>query len=50
MVRLANDREAFLVSKHYDIHDIVDRVGGGNSFAAGLIYRDCLTMIPIVSA
>ena len=33
-----NDREAFLVSKHYDIHDIVDRVGGGDSFAAGLIY------------
>ena len=33
-----NDREAFLVSKHYDIQDIVDRVGGGDSFAAGLIY------------
>ena len=33
-----NDREAFLVSKHYDIHDIVDRVGGGDSFASGLIY------------
>ena len=33
-----NDREAFLVSKHYDIHDIVDRVGGGDSFVAGLIY------------
>jgi len=28
----------FLVSRHYDIHDIVDRVGSGDSFAAGLIY------------
>ena len=28
----------FLASKHYDIADIVDRVGGGDSFAAGLIY------------
>jgi Sugar kinases, ribokinase family len=27
-----------LTSKHYDITDIVDRVGGGDSFAAGLIY------------
>jgi len=30
--------KAFLASKHYDIADIVDRVGGGDSFAAGLIY------------
>ncbi|HEY7395296.1 MAG TPA: sugar kinase [Gemmatimonadaceae bacterium] len=30
--------KAFLASKHYDISDIVDRVGGGDSFAAGLIY------------
>ena len=28
----------FFVSDHYDITDIVDRVGGGDSFAAGLIY------------
>jgi 2-dehydro-3-deoxygluconokinase len=28
----------FLMSKHYDITDIVDRVGGGDSFAGGLIY------------
>ena len=28
----------FIVSRHYDITDIVDRVGGGDSFAAGLIY------------
>ncbi|MCA9976438.1 MAG: hypothetical protein KC413_11830, partial [Anaerolineales bacterium] len=28
----------FYLSRHYDITDIVDRVGGGDSFAAGLIY------------
>lgn len=28
----------FLVSQRYEITDIVDRVGGGDSFAAGLIY------------
>ena len=33
-----NDREHFYVSKRYDIRDIVDRVGGGDSFAGGLIY------------
>jgi 2-dehydro-3-deoxygluconokinase len=33
-----NDRKAFLVSRHYEITHIVDRVGGGDSFAAGLIY------------
>ncbi len=33
-----NDREHFYESKHYQINDIVDRVGGGDSFAAGLIY------------
>jgi len=32
------DRTQFLSSRHYDITDIVDRVGGGDSFAAGLIY------------
>ena len=33
-----HDRQQFLVSRHYDITSIVDRVGGGDSFAAGLIY------------
>jgi 2-dehydro-3-deoxygluconokinase len=33
-----NDRKHFLVSRHYDITHIVDRVGGGDSFAGGLIY------------
>ena len=33
-----NDRENFYVSKKYEIRDIVDRVGGGDSFAGGLIY------------
>lgn len=33
-----NDRESFRLSRHYDIRDIVDRVGGGDSFAAALIY------------
>jgi 2-dehydro-3-deoxygluconokinase len=33
-----NDRQQFLLSKHYEITHIVDRVGGGDSFAAGLIY------------
>lgn len=28
----------FLVSRHYEIHDIVDRVGGGDSFGGGLVY------------
>lgn len=28
----------FFLSRRYDITDIVDRVGGGDSFAAGLIY------------
>jgi 2-dehydro-3-deoxygluconokinase len=28
----------FFVSRKYEIHDIVDRVGSGDSFAAGLIY------------
>jgi 2-dehydro-3-deoxygluconokinase len=31
-------RKQFLASKRYEITDIVDRVGGGDSFAAGLIY------------
>jgi len=33
-----NDRKEFLVSRSYDITHIVDRVGGGDSFAGGLIY------------
>src|SRR5690242_10253717 len=33
-----NDRKEFLVSRSYEITHIVDRVGGGNSFAGGLIY------------
>lgn len=33
-----NDRQRFIVSKKYEIRDIVDRVGGGDSFAGGLIY------------
>ena len=33
-----HNRRQFLVSRHYEITDIVDRVGGGDSFAAGLIY------------
>ena len=32
------DGERFLVSKKYEITDIVDRVGGGDSFSGGLIY------------
>ena len=32
------DRETFLVSRKYEIRDIVDRVEGGDAFAAGLIY------------
>ena len=33
-----HNRKDFLVSRRYDITDIVDRVGAGDSFAAGLIY------------
>ena len=33
-----NDREKFYVSRKYEIRDIVDRVGGGDSFAGGLLY------------
>lgn len=32
-----HDRSQFLLSRKYEITDIVDRVGGGDSFAAGLI-------------
>ena len=34
---LHNGKE-FFVSRHYDIQNILDRVGGGDSFAGGLIY------------
>lgn len=33
-----HDRNIFCRSKRYEIYDIVDRVGGGDSFAAGLIH------------
>lgn len=33
-----NDGSNFYVSKKYEIRDIIDRVGGGDSFAGGLIY------------
>ncbi len=33
-----NDRNNFYLSKRYQITDIVDRVGGGDSFSGGLIY------------
>ena len=33
-----NDGERFYVSKQYEIRDIIVRVGGGDSFAGGLIY------------
>ena len=33
-----NNGREFYVSRKYDITDIVDRVGGGDSFAGGLIY------------
>jgi len=32
------DRRGFLMSRHYDITHIVERVSGGDSFAGGLIY------------
>jgi 2-dehydro-3-deoxygluconokinase len=33
-----HNRQAFFLSTRYDITDIVDRVGSGDAFAAGLIY------------
>jgi len=33
-----NDRSKFYLSRKYEITDIVDRVGGGDSFSGGLIY------------
>jgi 2-dehydro-3-deoxygluconokinase len=39
-----HNRKEFLLSRRYEITHIVDRVGGGDSFAAGLIYG--LTQFP----
>ena len=33
-----NNRKDFIHSQRYEIKDIIDRVGGGDSFATGLIY------------
>lgn len=33
-----HDRKDFLASRRYEIRDIVDRVGSGDTFSAGLIY------------
>jgi 2-dehydro-3-deoxygluconokinase len=33
-----HDGRTFRVSRHYEITHIVDRVGGGDAFAGGLIY------------
>ncbi len=33
-----NNRKEYLVSRSYEVTHIVDRVGGGDSFAGGLIY------------
>jgi 2-dehydro-3-deoxygluconokinase len=38
------NRASFLRSRRYEITDIVDRVGGGDAFAGGLIYG--LLMLP----
>ena len=35
---MLNNREEFFISKKYEIHNVVDRVGAGDTFAAGLIY------------
>jgi 2-dehydro-3-deoxygluconokinase len=33
-----HDRSQFVLSRHYEVEDVVDRVGTGDAFAAGLIY------------
>jgi 2-dehydro-3-deoxygluconokinase len=33
-----HDRQQFLLSRHYEITHIVDRVGAGDCFAAGLVF------------
>lgn len=50
-----NNRSGFYVSKHYDINDIIDRVGGGDSFGGGLIYglthfSDCREALEFAAA
>lgn len=40
------DGMSFHVSKHYDISPIIDRVGGGDSFSAGLIHGLVTSMGP----
>ncbi len=35
---LADNKGNFFTSKKYDIRDIVDRIGGGDSFGSGLIW------------
>ena len=35
---LIYDGKNFYESKHYDVNPIIDRVGGGDSFSAGLIH------------
>ncbi len=40
------DGTDFYLSKHYDIAPIVDRVGAGDSFSAGLIHGLCSNMSP----
>ncbi|MBN1646992.1 MAG: sugar kinase [Spirochaetales bacterium] len=35
---IINDGQHFLHSRKYEIHNIIDRVGSGDSFSAGLIY------------
>ena len=35
---LLHGKSGFLASRAYSLEDIVDRVGGGDSFAAGLIF------------
>ena len=49
------DGESFVISKKYEVTDIVDRVGAGDSFSAGLIhglnnYKDLQTAIEFASA
>jgi 2-dehydro-3-deoxygluconokinase len=33
-----NGKTGFYLSRHYEITDIIDRVGGGDSFSAGIIF------------
>jgi 2-dehydro-3-deoxygluconokinase len=44
-----HDRENFYLSRRYDIQNIVDRVGTGDSFAAGLIYG-LVSRLPVQEA